>query len=298
MTATAAGPTRARALFAQLRPKDWVKNGLVFAPILFAGSVLDLGPLVRVATGAVALSLAASAGYVLNDLRDLDADRTHPVKRHRPLASGALDPVTAQFLGAFLLLLAVGLAATLGTGFLVVVAAYLVLQIFYSLWLKHVLILDVLVIGFFYILRVQAGAIAGRVPASEWLLVATGVLAVFLGLCKRRHELLLMESDADRYRAVLDQYTERFLDAAISLTTSTALITWILYAMAPETVEVHGSRGMLLATPCVFYGLLRYLHLVYTVGEGGQPTELVLTDRGVILAGVAFALVCGFVVYL
>jgi 4-hydroxybenzoate polyprenyltransferase len=167
----------------------------------------------------------------------------------------------------------------------------------YSFWLKHVAIVDVIAIGTFYVLRVLAGSFAAAVPASDWLLMATGLVAIFLGLCKRRHELLLLGDGAADHRATLGRYGSRFLDAAISLTTSTTLITYLLYAVAPDTIAKFGVRGMLAGAPFVFYGLLRYLHLVYTEGRGGSPAELVATDPGVLAAAIGFAITCALVIY-
>ncbi len=286
------------ALLRLLRPKEWVKNGLVVAPAIFGERIFEPDALLRVGCAVLAFVLASAAGYVVNDLRDLEADRAHPVKRRRPLAAGAVTPRAARIAGALALLGAFALGSRLGLGFAGVLAAYLVLQLGYSVWLKHVVIVDVLVIGAFFILRVEGGALAAEVPASEWLLIATGVLAVFLALCKRRHELLLIGDDAGLHRAVLGQYDVRFLDAAISLTTSTALVTYLLYAMDAETVAKFGSRGMLAGAPFVLYGLLRYLHLAYSEGRGGQPAELAVTDPGVVAAVAGFLLVGGLVVYL
>jgi 4-hydroxybenzoate polyprenyltransferase len=292
VTRTALGP-----LVELIRPKDWVKNGLVAAPLVFGGRLLDGEALGRVGIAIVALSLAASAGYVANDLRDVEFDRLHPVKRRRPLASGAVRPGTAAALAVALGGSALLVAATLGPSPLAVVGIYLALALAYTWWIKELVILDVLAIGVFYVLRVEAGAVAAGIPASDWLLIATFLLAVFIGLSKRRHELVLLGSGAGNHRGVLGRYSERFLDPAISLTTSTTLITYLLYAMSPETVGKFGSRGMLAGGPFVLYGLLRYLHLVYSEGRGGSPTDLVITDPGVLAAALGFAIVCGFVVY-
>ena len=292
MTGTALGP-----LVELVRPKDWVKNALVAAPLVFGGRLLDGEALRSVGIAIVALSLAASAGYVANDLRDVEFDRLHPVKRRRPLASGAVRPGVAWALALGLGGSALLVAATLGPGLLAMVGIYLVLALAYTWWIKELVILDVLAIGAFYVLRVEAGAVAAGIPASDWLLIATGLLAVFIGLSKRRHELVLLGSGAGDHRGVLGRYSERFLDPAISLTTSTTLITYLLYAMSPETVEKFGSRGMLAGGPFVLYGLLRYLHLVYSEGRGGSPTDLVITDPGVLVAALGFGIVCGFVVY-
>jgi hypothetical protein len=291
-TRTALGP-----LVELIRPKDWVKNALVAAPLVFGGRVTDTASLLQVGVAIAALSLAASAGYVANDLRDVEFDRLHPVKQRRPLASGAVRPGAAVALFVALVAGALGVAATLGPGFLAVVGIYLVLALAYTWWIKELVILDVLAIGAFYVLRVEAGAVAADVPASDWLLIATFLLAVFIGLSKRRHELVLLGSGAGDHRGVLGRYSERFLDPAISLTTSTTLVTYLLYAMSPETVAKFGSRGMLAGGPFVLYGLLRYLHLVYSEGRGGSPTDLVITDPGVLVAALGFGIVCSLVVY-
>lgn len=297
-TAAPARRHRLSALIEQLRPGNWAKNVLVLAPLVFGARLFELEAVISSLLAFAAFSLAASAGYVVNDLHDLEQDRVHPVKRHRPLAAGTVDRGAALGLAAGLVLAALGIGLRLGGEFFALVVGYLGLQVAYTWWIKHVVILDVLGLGAFYVLRVFAGAVAIGVPASDWLLLATGLLAVFLGLCKRRHELVLLGGDAGSHRGVLGHYTEQFLDPAISLTTSTALITYLLYAMSPETVAKFGSRGMLAGSPFVLYGLLRYLHLVYTHSRGGSPTEVVVTDPGVIAAGIGFALVAALVVYL
>lgn len=285
------------ALVALLRPRDWVKNALVLAPLLFGAKLFDAEAVGRAVLAALAFCLAASAGYVWNDLADREADRKHPVKRNRPLAAGTVSVRGAAALSGVALIGALALVAPLGPAVAACLAGYLILAVAYSLWLKHVAIVDVLGIGAFYILRVAFGSLAIGVPASDWLLMATGLLAVFLGLCKRRHELVLLGGEAAEHREVLGQTGRRFLDAAISLTTSTTLIAYLLYAVDPHTVEKFGTRGMLAGAPFVFYGLLRYLHLVYSEGRGGSPTELVATDPGVLAAAFGFALACGLVIY-
>jgi len=287
----------ARAFAALVRPRDWVKNALVLAPLLFGARLFDAGAVAHAALAALAYCLAASAGYVWNDFADREADRLHPAKRTRPLASGAVSAGQALLLSAALAALALALAGALPRGVLACVVASLALMASYSFGLKRVAIVDVLAIGAFYVLRVLAGSAAVGVPASDWLLMATGLVAIFLGLCKRRHELLLLGEDAAGHRAALGRYGSRFLDAAISLTTSTTLIAYLLYAVSPETVAKFGTRGMLAGAPFVFYGLLRYLHLVYTEGRGGSPTELVATDPGVLAAAIGFAITSALVIY-
>src|SRR5262245_1012269 len=193
--------TTARAFLALIRPRDWVKNALVLAPLLFGARLFEPEAVGRTLLAAVAYCLAASAGYVWNDYADRAADRLHPLKRGRPLASGAIGPTQALALSAALAGGALVLAAALPAGVLPCVVASLGLMAVYSFWLKRIAIVDVLAIGTFYVLRVLAGSFAAEVPASDWLLMATALVAIFLGLCKRRHELLLLGDDARDHRA-------------------------------------------------------------------------------------------------
>ena len=281
-----------------LRPTQWIKNALVLAPLLFGGRLFEPRPLLRTIAGFAAFCLAASAGYVVNDLRDVESDRAHPAKRRRPLPAGTVTPEQARRIARTLALAALGLSLALGLRFLGVVVAYLCVTALYSAWLRNLVILDVMAIGLLVVLRVEGGALAAEVAASDWLLVSTALLAVFLGLCKRRHEVLLLGENAAAHREALRDYSPRFLDPAISLLTSTALITYLLYAMSPETVAKVGSTRMLLGGPFVLYGLLRYLQLIYTRDEGGSPTDVLLSDPGVVAAVLGFALVAFAVHYL
>jgi 4-hydroxybenzoate polyprenyltransferase len=272
-----------------------VKNGLVVVPLVFSGELLAPGRLARVALAVLAFCCASGAGYALNDLHDLEADRRHPAKRQRPLASGALPRRLAVLGLAALLGVAAAAGGALGGGFSFVLGGYFLGSLAYTHWLKRFAILDVLSIGALFLLRVQGGAVAAGVVASDWLFLVSGLLAVFLGLCKRRHELLLLGEGAAAHRASLREYTPQFLDAAISLTTSTALVTYVLYARAPETVARIGSSALLVGVPFVLYGLLRYLHLVYS--KERSPTEALLSDPGVLLAAALFTAVSAFVIY-
>ena len=279
-----------------LRPPQWIKNALVLAPLLFGGRLFEPRPVLRTLAAFVAFCLAASAGYVMNDLRDVESDRAHPAKRLRPLAAGAVTEAQARTLARGLAAGALALALVIGPGVLAAVAAYLCVTVLYSVLLRRLVILDVMAIGLLFVLRVEGGALAAQVAPSDWLLVSTALLAVFLGLCKRRHELLLLGDAAPAHREALRGYSPQFLDPAISLLTSTALITYLLYAMAPETVARVGSTRMLLGGPFVLYGLLRYLQLTYTRDAGGNPTDVLLSDPGVLAAVAGFAVV-GFLVH-
>lgn len=288
--------TRGRPALELLRPTQWIKNTLVLAPLLFSGRLFEPGPLLRSLCAFAAFCCAASAGYVWNDLRDLESDREHPTKRLRPLPSGAVALEDARRMARILALSSLGLALLVGLQEVAVVASYLAVTSAYSLWLRRIVIVDVMTIGLLFVLRVEGGSLAAGVWPSDWLLVSTALLAVFLGICKRRHELLLLGETAAAHRAALRDYGPQFLDAAISLLTSTALVTYLLYATSPETVARVGSTGMLLGGPFVLYGLLRYLQLIYTRDEGGNPTDVLLSDPGVLAAVGAFGLVA-FVVH-
>lgn len=292
MTSSVSTPASRLSL---LRHRQWLKNGLVIVPLIFSGELLQPGRVPRVLLAFAAFCLASSAGYVLNDLRDRERDRLHPTKRLRPLASGAMSTAAALVLCAGLTAGALGLGALVGGTFVAMVVAYLAGSLSYSLVFRHHAILDVLAIGGLFILRVLAGAVAAEVTATDWLLLLTGILAVFLGLCKRRHELLLLGEDASAHRAVLGEYTARFLDPAISITTSTALIIYLLYARSPETVERVGSSALLLGVPFLLFGLLRYLHLIYSMER--SPTDVLVSDPGVLGAALGLTAVCTFVLY-
>jgi len=286
-----------RALVRPARPSQWIKNGLVLVPLVFGRKILDPEAVWAAVQAFAAFSLAASAGYVLNDLHDVEADRHHPEKRSRPLASGAVSAGGARALAAALAATSLALAAGLGLASLAIVVGYMALSLAYTFALRGLVILDVMAIGALFILRVEGGAVAAGVPASHWLLIATGLLALFLGLGKRRHELQLLGEAAAAHRKALGAYGVRFLDQAVSLTTATALITYLLYALAPETVAYVGSRGMLLGAPFALYGLLRYLHLIYDAERGGDPTETLIRDPGIVGAVIGFVLVSGWVLY-
>lgn len=280
-----------------MRPRQWIKNTLVLAPILFGGKLFDIHSVLSVFFIFLAFCSAASAAYAVNDLHDLDADRHHPVKQSRPLVSGRISRTNARTVAVFLFVLAVVFSSLAGKNTVVCIISYAVASFLYTFFLRQRVILDVLTLGFLFILRVEAGSLAAGVKPTEWLFIATALLAIFLGLCKRRHELLLGGVEAQKHREVLQDYTEKFLDSAISLITSTILIAYLLYATDENTVTRLGSRMMLAGTPFVLYGLLHYLHLVYSKHRGEDPTNLLLTDSGIVSAVIGFAVVAFIIVY-
>ena len=275
------------ALLVSMRPKQWTKNLFVLSPLLFSRHLFDMPTLLHAVEGFFCFSFLASSIYLLNDLVDAKKDREHPVKRFRPIASGELGRGTA-FAAVSVLLSATLLASyAINVYFFLIVCGYLVLNVVYSFWLKETVIIDVMSIASSFVLRILGGAFPITVPVSEWLLICTSLLALFLGFSKRRHEITLLENNASVHRPVLLEYNTYFLDQMISLVTASTLICYILYTVSDDTVLKFGSKNLLWTVPFVLYGLFRYLYLVHQKKTGGDPTAELLTDRP-LLANVFF----------
>ena len=267
-----------KAFVKAMRPKQWIKNGLIFAAIVFDRQVTNPDALFRTIAGAVLFSLVASAVYLVNDLSDVESDRNHAVKRYRPIASGAL-PIPAALIGAVLLLaVSLPLAYLLSPGFVMLTAGYFVLNISYSLWLKHIAILDVLFLASFYVIRVVAGVTLISVERfSPWLYIATTFVALLMGIGKRRAEMLKASTQEGSTRKVLDSYTLSYLDNLLLIVLTITIITYSLYTFsAPNLPENHIT---MLTIPFVIYGVFRYLYLLQVEERGEAPEEIVLTDR-------------------
>ena len=264
-----------RAFARSLRPKQWIKNGFVAAPLVFADTLFDGPQLVRAVVAVVAFCLASSSTYMLNDVLDRDADRLHPRKRNRPVASGELSVRAALTGSALLGVAAIGLSLVLGWQFLLAVVAYLAITLTYTLWMKHEVILDVMGIAAGFVVRVIAGAIAIDVQPSPWILVCTGLLAMLLGFGKRRHEVITLgDDDRAAHRRVLSDYSVPFLDVML---VSMATLTLSAYAVYTATGSM--TNWMVVTLPVVTYGVLRYLWLLLQHQQGGSPTEIAWTDR-------------------
>lgn len=277
-----------RTLLRLLRVKQWTKNAVVFAAFVFAlgdrQQDLAAWEFWKVALAALAFSLVSSAVYVFNDLKDAPQDRVHPIKKNRPIASGAVGSGRAW--GVALILLAAGLggAGRLGPELLAVLGAYLALQVVYTLGLKRLALVDVIVIALGFVLRALAGAVVIHVKISPWLLICAMMLALFLGLCKRRHEKVNLAGMGTR--AALDGYDERLLDLLIAMTAAAALVCYSIYTLWPETVEKFGTPWLGATIPFVVFGLFRYMDLVYRQDQGDRPEHILLTDMP-LLADVA-----------
>jgi len=261
----------ARLVVQSLRPQQWTKNLLVFAGLGFSGRLIDRDAWVPALAAFVIFCGLSGAVYLINDVIDRAADAQHPIKRLRPVASGAAS--------ALLAVACLTAAAAVNRALAMTAGAYVALLLAYSLALKHYVIIDVLTLAGGFVLRAVAGAVAIGVPISHWLLVCTTLLALFLGLSKRRHELTLLADGAAGHRPILQEYSPYLLDQMIAVVTASTLIAYSVYTISSETAERLGSDRLGLTIPFVLYGIFRYLYLVHQRRGGGNPSDLLLTDR-------------------
>lgn len=286
-----------KSILKTMRPKQWPKNGFIFAALVFDKQIFDLEPLLTTIAGFFLLGIGASAVYFINDLADLEQDRLHPTKRYRPLASGQLSLTAGRITAGVLLVVALGAGFALNTFFGIVISIYLIMNIFYSFWLKHVPIIDVLVLASGFVLRVGAGvALITTERFSPWLYVCTSLLALFIGLGKRRSELVLLAEDANSHRRVFDRYTVDFLDQLIIIVSSTTIIAYSLYTFSAENLPTN--HLMMLTIPFVIYGVFRYLYLVNIEDAGGAPEELVFSDMPLLATIVIWGISSAGILYL
>jgi 4-hydroxybenzoate polyprenyltransferase len=267
-----------RALVVSMRPHQWTKNVLLFGGLIFSRSLFDLTALGTSLSAFAAFCLASSGGYLFNDLWDVANDRRHPVKRFRPIPSGRLNPAIAGVAIVVLLSAALLIGLAIRPRFAALLAAYIVLSFSYTLGLKRVVILDVILLALGFLLRAVAGAVALRVVGSSWLVLCTLVLAVYVALGKRRHELTLLESEAKAHRPSLEGYSEQLLDLMMAITGGAALLAYSLYTLSDATVLRFGGGQLVLTIPFVIYGIFRYLLLVHRRHEAEDPAGFLLTD--------------------
>ncbi len=284
-------------LLISLRPGQWTKNLFVFAALVFAQRLGDTDAVMKAVIAFFVFCALSSTVYLINDVLDREQDRRHPLKAHRPIASGALSPALALTAAAVLGIAAMIAASALGWQFFQTAAAYVVLLIAYSAFLKHIVILDVLTIAAGFTLRAAAGAAAIAVPISHWLLVCTTLLALFIALSKRRHELTLLTDTAIDHRPILGDYTPYLLDQMISVVTASTLIAYAFYTISPETTAKFGTDLLSLTIPFPLYGIFRYLYLVHLRDKGGSPAELVVNDRPLLACVGLWALSVILIIY-
>ncbi len=283
-------------LLRTMRPKQWAKQVFILAALVFDGKLLHAHYVARSLLAVVVFCLISGAVYAMNDLADIDKDRSHPRKRNRPLASGRLSPQAAQAAVVVLLLASLAVAYALGPAFLAVTAIYFLVNVAYSFALKSYVILDLLSVAAGFVLRVAAGVVVVDVARfSPWLYVCTTLLALFIAISKRRHEVVLLAGNAGNHRATLDDYTVPLLDQFSMVVTSTTLMAYSLYTFSAPNLPAN--HAMMLTIPFVIYGLFRYMYLVQVRGMGGAPEDIVLRDRPLIASVLLWALAVALILY-
>ena len=284
------------SLLKTMRPKQWVKNVFIFAALTFDVKLFNVYYLTQTIAGFVLLCLISGTVYIINDLADIEKDRQHPKKRNRPLASGALSTRVALAAGVLVPLFALPLGFLLNPVFGAILAGYLLLQIAYSFWLKNVVIIDVMLIAAGFLLRVAAGVpLVEAERFSPWLYICMTLLALLIGFGKRRHELVLLQENANMHRQSLEEYNLSLLDHAISIVTASTLLAYALYTFSAPNLPPNHT--MMLTIPFVLYGIFRYLYLIHVKGMGGTPEEIALSDRPLQAAFVLWGLSVIVVMY-
>jgi 4-hydroxybenzoate polyprenyltransferase len=276
-----------KPLLVSLRPHQWTKNLILFAPLALSKHLFEAGPLLRSVFAFLVFCGLSGAVYLVNDVRDIEQDRLHSRKRLRPIASGVLRPPTALGLAGLIGGSSLLASLALGPAFALAALAYVVLNLLYSLKLKEIVIVDAIAVSLGFVIRAVAGALAIGVVFSDWLLICTILLALFLTFCKRRHELTTLEGQASDHRKSLQEYSPYLLDQMIAVVTASCLMAYASYTTAPETIAKFQTDRLPWTIPFVLYGIFRYLYLVHQKEQGGSPTDLLLTDRP-ILVNVAF----------
>ena len=280
-----------------IRVKQWVKNLFVFAPLVFSLQLFGVTPLIETIAVFFAFSLVASSIYALNDIVDAERDRYHPKKKDRPLPLGLLSLPEAALIGLLCLGGGFLLGIWLNLSVVAILAVYVVMNLFYSLWGKNIIILDTMLVAMGFVLRVLAGAYAISVPSSSWMLVATFFLALLLGLGKRYNELLVMQDDSAYHQEVLDEYNEPLLRQLFAVASSSTMVTLCPIYHGSGSSPGFPDRELVFTLPFVVFGVFRYLYLVFKHEKGGDPTELVFKDRTMLMTVVLWVILVIILIY-
>jgi len=295
--ARAGQPSTFASLIEIIRPAHWVKNAFVLAPLVFSRKLLDPRSELQAAVAALAFCFAASAVYIWNDILDRTSDQMHPGKCTRPIPSGRLSVRTAGALGVVLLTvsLLLSFAANVPTGMLL--SAYLAINVVYSLWLKHAVVLDLMCVSLGFVLRVSAGAAVISVEASHWLLMCTFLLALTLSIFRRREEAIALGDHSVKHRSVLGDYSAAWFDQAGTMLSAATIVAYALYTVAPETQARFGTDRLFYTLPFVVFGVLRYLHLVHKGERTGNPSAVLIEDRPLLWCVLAWIASCALIIY-
>lgn len=273
-----------------MRPKQWYKNLVVFVAILFSSNLMNLNLIADSVVAFIVFCMLSGSIYLLNDIRDVEEDRKHPKKLNRPIPSGTLKVSHAMFFVILFLTVSFLSAYLINLYVFVIALIFIIIQVSYSLWLKNIIIMDIIVISSGFVVRAIAGALAISVSVSPWLIICTFLLALFLALGKRRHELIILGDEAKKHRMILEGYSTPMLEQMITISTSTLIMSYSLYTF------FVGNIYMMLTIPFAFYGLFKYLFLVHSKNIGGEP-ELLFKDKGMVLSMICWVIIVFIVVY-
>ncbi|HCV42977.1 MAG TPA: decaprenyl-phosphate phosphoribosyltransferase [Bacteroidetes bacterium] len=281
-----------------LRPRQWIKNAFVLAPLVFSKELFVVHPLIAALEALVAFCLTASCVYIINDISDIEADRAHPEKRNRPLAAGLISRTQALIVVAVLFGIALLLALETNLRFQLVLVVYFMMNLAYSAKLKEIVLVDVFIIAAGFMLRVLGGAFAIDVQVSGWIVLCTLFVSLFLGFAKRRGELLLVQQvRPGTERKVLTSYSVNFIDQMLTIAAAGTVISYALYTVAPRTIEIFGTEKMIYTTVFVIYGMFRYLYLIHMRNSTENPTNAVLSDLSIVAVTILWGITCIAVIY-
>ena len=281
-----------------MRPRQWIKNGFILIPLVFAQKVFHVPSLLLSLEAVGVFCLLAGAVYLINDMVDLNADREHPVKSNRPLAAGLISPRTTKVAAAIILFFSLLWALFIGTGLFLVLMIYLGVQVSYNCGLKERVILDIFCVSSGFFLRVIAGAVAIHVAVSHWLIICTISISMFLSLAKRRQELTLLgQGDAENHRKVLSEYSPYLLDQMIGVITATTLLSYMLYCISPQIIAKFQTGHLIYTYPFVLYGIFRYLYLIHKKDQGDSPENVLLTDLPLLASVILWGVSCILIIY-
>ncbi len=286
------------ALIKSARPAQWLKNLILFAALIFAGEMMYAHNVLKALAAFSIFCFLSSGLYLFNDLRDKNKDKKHPIKKLRPIASGELSD-TAVTVSIFILF-GCGLAGAwyLNEPFFIVASVFVLFNLLYTIFLKYIVIIDVMSIAFSFVLRAYAGAVVIAVPTSKWLLINTFLLALFLGFGKRRHELTLLEDNAENHRKILDRYSPYLLDQLMGVVTASVVVMYMLYTFSPEVSSKLHTENLFLTIPFVVYGIFRYLYLIHKEEKGGSPTKVMISDLPILATVILWILTVIMVLYI
>ncbi|MDO9304264.1 MAG: decaprenyl-phosphate phosphoribosyltransferase [Sulfuricurvum sp.] len=270
-----------------IRPHQYIKNLFIFLPIFFALKITDTGLLLNAIIAFIAFSLTASAIYTLNDYHDIEEDKHHPKKRSRPLASGAISKVQAIIIMSILSILSITIMFSLSMQATIILIGYIVMNIAYSFYLKHVAILDISIIAIGFVLRLFIGSAVTNIPLSMWIVIMTFLLALFMALAKRRDDLLIYLDTGQKMRKVIDGYNLQFLDSAMAIMASVVIVAYTIFTTSAEVMARVHSQYLYLTALFVILGIMRYLQITFVYNDSGSPTKIIIKDRfmKVMLAG-------------